>query len=49
MINYIFFFNKSKFSFDSMVNRLDAVLEQNLPEFTETVVPNINLPKLEAV
>ncbi len=42
-------FNKSKFSFDSMVNRLDAVLEQNLPEFTETVVPNINLPKLEAV
>lgn len=42
-------YNKSKFSFDSMVSRLGQVLDNNLPAFTQTVVPNINLPKLEAV
>ncbi len=42
-------YNKSKFSFDAMVSRLGQVLDNNLPTFTETVVPNINLPKLEAV
>ena len=42
-------FNKSKFSFNSMVQRLDKLLDENLPKFTETVIPKINLPKLEKV
>ena len=42
-------FNKGKFSFDSMVTRLGNLLDQNLPKFTETVIPKINLPKLEKV
>jgi len=39
--------NKSKFSFDSMTKRLGSILNDNLPKFTETVIPKINLPKLE--
>ncbi len=41
--------NKSKFSFDAMVKRLGNILDDNLPKFTETVIPKINLPKLEKV
>lgn len=40
-------YNTSKFSFKSMVTRLDKILTDRLPTFTETVVPKINLPKLE--
>jgi len=40
-------FNKSKFSFNSMTKRLEKLLDENLPNFTETVIPKINLPKLE--
>ena len=41
--------NKSKFSFDAMTKRLGKILDDNLPKFTETVIPKINLPKLEKV
>ena len=42
-------FNKSKFSFEAMVKSLGGLLDKNLPKFTETVIPKINLPKLEKV
>ena len=42
-------FSNSKYSFVSMVKRLETILDNNLPKFTETVIPKINLPKLEKV
>ena len=44
--------NRTKFSFDAMVKKLDSILDNNLPEFTQTVglnLPKLNLPKLEKV
>ena len=42
-------FSRSKYTFKHMVKKLDNILDKNLPKFTETVIPKINLPKLEKV
>ena len=50
--------NRGKFSYNAMVKKLDSVLSEHLPEFTETVQPQLpqmdkpgelKLPKLEKV
>jgi len=44
--------NKIKFSLDAMTRTLGIILDNNLPEFTQTVdvkLPKLNLPKLEKV
>jgi len=44
--------NRTKFSMKSMTKKLDEILTKHLPEFTQTVqpnLPNIRLPKLEKV
>ena len=50
--------NRGKFSYNAMVKKLDSVLSEHLPEFTETVQPQlpqmdkpgeIRLPQLEKV
>jgi glycosyltransferase involved in cell wall biosynthesis len=39
--------NKHKFSFDAMKNKLEKILDANLPKFTESVA--VKLPKLKKV
>ena len=44
--------NRVKFSLDAMTRTLGIILDNNLPEFTQTVdvkLPKLNLPKLEKV
>ena len=42
-------YSRGHYSFNKMVTRLGKILDDNLPKFTETVIPKINLPKLEKV
>ena len=44
--------NKKEFSFDAMKNKLDEILDKNLPEFPkkiELTLPKLDLPKLEKI
>ena len=44
--------NRVKYSLDAMTRTLGIILDNNLPEFTQTVdvkLPKLNLPKLEKV
>ena len=40
-------YSRGHYSFNKMVTRLGKILDDNLPKFTETVIPKINLPKLK--
>ena len=44
--------NKKEFSFNAMKNKLDEILDKNLPEFPkkiELTLPKLDLPKLEKI
>ena len=44
--------SRTKFSFDKMVEKLDSILSQNLPEFPKQVqlnMPSLSLPKLQKI